>query len=135
MTTSFLEEQRKKDIETMEGPERGTLEKFVKLDENNNITSIDWEKLILYHENFIDRASEGVDDEVWLDMIRYLERKGKLSYTLRGEGFYLNDGMMNRGPRGMAGRYNFTAIEDARKFRDFAYRNLSESIRILQAVE
>lgn len=119
MLTSYLKEQRKKHVDEMETERKSTLEKYVV--ERDGKIIVDWKKLIRNHHESIERASEGIGDRNYNDILRYLEIKGVLSLSTKNRFFIYSHGI-NLNPQANIGiPYYFKREADANEFRKYEY--------------
>ena len=116
MLTPYITRKRKKEVERMER-EKQILEKYVKVDGKK----VNWEKLIEDHHGFIEKASEGVEDKIYNDVLRYLEIKGILSFSKENT-FFISGYEMNLNPQISANiPYYFERKKDAEEFEKYEY--------------
>jgi len=119
MLTSYITGKRKKEVDRMEREGKQTLEKYVK----EQGKEVNWKKLIKDHHTFIEKASEGINDKIYNNILRYLEIKGILSFSTKNKFFIYSRGM-NLNPQANSGIfYYFKREADAEEFRKYEYGN------------
>jgi hypothetical protein len=116
MTTPFIEEQKRKHVEKMEGSEKKTLERFVQI-ESGRVKRVNWKKLIKANERF--REPKGITEETLEEIFYYLNIKNILCSEYSGF-FPLGNGM-DLGPSTGGIKYHFEFESDAKSYTEVKF--------------
>jgi len=128
--TPFIRKSYAEHVRRMETQSKSVLEKYVQ-GEGGKI-KIDWVNLLRDHHNFIEGASDDVEDQTYSDMLRYLQIKGILTFEGCRGSFFVNGCGMNVNPRDGLIKYDFARKEDAEAFRKAEYGGVRYSTIICQ---
>ena len=117
-------------LRRMEGKGRATLEKYIH--GRGKEIRIDWKSLIKDHNDFIDRASEGICDRTYADLLYYLQIKGVLTWEGKSGSYFISGCGMKLNPSDNAVNYEFTRKEDAEQFKKWKYGGAMYSTQVCQ---
>jgi hypothetical protein len=130
MATAYIQKAKAEHVRRMESSKRKTLDKFVEL-KSGEITRVDWRGLVTAHQEFVEKASEGIDDPTWIDMFRYLEAKERLCSD--DQGFFPFNGI-DLSPNAGGIKYHFTRKSDATAYIQAQFAKALYPVRIAKVV-
>lgn len=117
-------------VRRMENSKRKTLDKFVQL-EQGEVKSINWKSLVDAHQEFAEKASDGVEDEVWINILSYLEAKERLCNN--NQGFFPFSGI-DLSPNAGGVKYHFTRQSDATAYAQAQFAKALYPVKIAKIV-
>jgi len=131
-TTPHVEKLRAAHVKRMESKGRQTLDKFVE-QESGKIKAVKWQDLVTANQRFTEKASDGVDDETWSDLLRYLEIKGVLCHEYSG--FFLFAEGLDVSPSDGNIKYHFTEKDNATNYMRARFANAQYPIKVARIEE
>ena len=130
MPNSTIRKSIREHVQRMETQEKATLEKFVEF-ESGRVRAVKWKEIVITHNEFTQRSSEGVDDNNWINVLRYLEGKNVLCFEERG---YFPFNGIDCGPNVGGIRYHFVNRSDAEAYARAEFEKARYPIQIAKIV-
>lgn len=126
-TTPHVEKLRASHVQRMESEGRQTLERFVQ-QESGKIKAVKWQDLVAANQRFTEKASDGVNDETYSDLLRYLEIKGVLCHEYSG--FFLFASGLDVSPSDGNIKYHFAGKDDATAYMRAKFANAQYPVKV-----
>ena len=130
MATAYILKMQNEHVRRMENSKRKTLDKFVQL-ESGKVKLVHWKALVDAHQEFVEKASEGVEDSPWIDLLRYLEVKGTLCNN--NQGFFPFSGV-DLSPSDGGTKYHFTRQADATAYARAQFAKVLYPVQIARLI-